>query len=76
MYDTTNSKLDRPGGHTLTAGEEILGKNVSVEVDADDPNDPDDVPNLVDSDNDERMFVILNGIKAQLCFDVSVVEII
>ena len=72
LFNTTNSKLSRPGGHTLTAGEEILGKNFSVEEDANDPNDPDNVPNLVDSDNDERMFVILNGLNAQICFDVTV----
>jgi len=71
-YDTTNSVLDRPGGHTLTTGEEMLGLYVSAEVDADDPNDPDLIPNLVDSDKDERMFISLNVQNAQLAFTVTV----
>lgn len=58
LYQTTNSKLARPGGHALNVGEETLGLSVSAEVDANDPNDPDGVPNLVDSDSDERMYVI------------------
>ncbi|GAH93412.1 unnamed protein product, partial [marine sediment metagenome] len=61
LYNTTNSKFGRPGGHTLNTGEETLRLNVSAEVDATDPNDPDGVPNLVDADSDERMYVILDG---------------
>lgn len=74
LYATTNSKLSRPGGHSLNVGEETLGVNISAEVDANDPNDPDNVPNLVDSDNDDRMFLILTEQDAKLCFDVTVNE--
>ena len=73
-YATSNSILNRPGGHTLNVGEETLGLNVSAEVDADDPNDPDLIPNLVDSDSDERMFVYINVQNAQLSFTVTVSE--
>ncbi len=59
LFATENSLDDRPGGHTLTIGEETLGKDVSAEVDANDPNDPDTVPNLVDQDKDDRFFWIL-----------------
>ena len=72
LYNTTNSKLGRPGGHTLNTGEETLGLNVSAEVDATDPNDPDGVPNLVDADSDERMYVILDGSDTKLAFTVTV----
>ncbi len=74
LYNTSNSVLSRHGGHTLTVGEETLGLNVSAEVDANDINDPDLVPNLVDSDSDERMFLQLNLQNAQLTFTVSVDE--
>ena len=74
LYNTTNSVLNRPGGHTLTVGEEMLGLNVSAEVDANDPNDPDLVPNLVDSDKDERMFINVNVQDAQLFFTATVDE--
>jgi len=72
LYNTTNSKFGRPGGHTLNTGEETLGLNVSDEIDATDPNDPDGVPNLVDSDSDERMYVILDGSDTKLAFTVTV----
>ncbi len=72
LYNTTYSKFGRPGGHTSTVGEETLGINVSAEVDANDSNDPDGVPNLVDSDSDERMFVVLDGENAKLSFTVTV----
>jgi len=73
-YETSNSILNRPGGHTLTVGLETIGIDVSAEVDADDPNDPDLIPNLVDSDKDDRMFVQLNIQNAQLTFTVTVDE--
>ena len=72
LYHTTNSHFGRPGGHTLNVGEEMLGINVSAEVDATDPNDPDGVPNLVDADSDERMYVIMQEGKARLAFTVTV----
>jgi PKD repeat protein len=72
LYNTTNSLFNRPGGHILNIGEETLGINVSAEVDATDPNDPDGVPNLVDADSDERIYVIAEGTKAKLAFTVTV----
>jgi len=72
LFNTANSQFGRPGGHTLNIGEETLGVNVSAEVDATDPNDPDGVPNLVDADSDERIFVIVEGTQAKLAFTVSV----
>jgi hypothetical protein len=70
LFNTTNSNL--PGGHTLYTGEETLGKEASAEKDANDSEDPDGVPNLVDADRDEGMFVILDGTRARLSFVVSV----
>jgi len=72
LFNTVNSKFARPGGHTLITGEETLGLGVSAEVDANDPGDPDGVPNLVDADSDERVYVIINGKKAKLAFTVTV----
>jgi len=72
LYNTTNSRFGLPGGHTLNVGEETLGLSVSAEIDANDINDPDLVPNLVDSDKDDRIFVILNGSKAKISFTVKV----
>jgi PKD repeat protein len=72
LFNTTNSHFGRPGGHTLNVGEETLGLNVSAEVDALDPSDPDGVPNLVDADSDERIYAIMEGTKARLAFTVSV----
>ncbi|MCL4232917.1 MAG: hypothetical protein KJ042_00180 [Deltaproteobacteria bacterium] len=54
LHDTANSVDDRPGGHTLNVGDETLGSNVSIEDDADDADDPDGTPNLVDRDADDR----------------------
>ena len=72
LFNTTNSKFGRPGAHALNVGQEMLGVNVSAEVDANDPYDPDGVPNLVDADSDERMFVIIENATAKLAFDVTV----
>jgi PKD repeat protein len=72
LFNTTNSQFGRPGGHTLNIGEEMLGVNVSAEVDATDPADPDGVPNLVDADSDERIFVIVEGTQAKLAFTVTI----
>jgi len=72
LFNTTNSHFGLPGGHTLNVGEETLGLRVSAEVDALDPFDPDGMPNLVDSDKDERIYVIMEQSQARLAFTVSV----
>jgi hypothetical protein len=72
LFNTTNSQFGRPGGHTLNIGEETLGFDVSAEVDATDPNDPDGTPNLVDSDSDERIYIITEQNQARLAFTVAV----
>jgi PKD repeat protein len=72
LFNTTNSHFNLPGGHTLNVGEETLGLNVSAEIDALDPFDPDGMPNLVDSDKDERIYVIMEQNQARLAFTVSV----
>lgn len=72
LYNTSNSMFGRDGGHCLITGQEMLGCDVSEETDANDLNDPDGVPNLVDSDKDDRTFVILDNNSARLCFDVTV----
>lgn len=75
LFNTTNSKFGLAGGHCLNVGEETLGPLFSAEIDANDPNDPDIVPNLVDSDKDDRIFVYLNGKKAKISFTVYVSSI-
>jgi len=72
LFHTTNSHFSLPGGHTLNVGEETLGLRVSAEIDALDPYDPDGMPNLVDSDKDERIYVIMEQNQARLAFTVSV----
>ena len=72
LFDTVNSQFNRPGAHALNTGEETIGYQVSDEVDADDPADTDGVPNLVDADSDERIFVILEKNQAKIAFTVSV----
>ncbi len=72
LYATSNSLRGRPGCHAVTIGQETLGRAVSAEIDATDPNDPDGIPNLVDSDSDERALVILDGRDSRLAFTVSV----
>jgi hypothetical protein len=72
LFNTTNSRFSRPGGHTLNTGLETLGFNVSAEADATDPSDPDGVPNLVDSDSDERIYIITEQNQARLAFTVAV----
>jgi len=72
LFKTMNSQFGRPGGHTLNIGQETLGFNVSAEVDATDPSDPDGVPNLVDSDSDERIYIITEQNQARLAFTVAV----
>jgi len=41
------------GAHTLSVSEATLGPTASAEVDANDPNDPDGVPNLTNTDSDD-----------------------
>ena len=60
LYNTTNSRFGLAGGHTLDASEEFLGETVSIEVDANDPLDPDTVENLVDDDFDD-------GLRGSIC---------
>ena len=72
LFATANSHFSLPGGHTLNVGEETLGLNVSAEIDALDPYDPDGMPNLVDSDKDERIYVITEQNQARLAFTASV----
>ena len=72
LYNTTHSKFNRSGGHVLHIGKEMIGKSVSSERDANDSNDSDGVPNLVDADKDDHIFVILNKTGARLSFVVTV----
>jgi len=72
LFGTTNNQLGRPGAHALNIGEETLGVHVSAEADATDPADPDGVPNLVDADSDERIFVVVDGAQAKLAFTATV----
>jgi hypothetical protein len=72
LYNTTSSQFDRPGGHTANTGQETLGFNVSTEMDATDPSDPDGTPNLVDADSDERIYIIMDQNQARLAFTVNV----
>ena len=71
-YATKNSIANRPGCHTVVTGEETIGQHVSSELGASDRADPDGVPNLVDSDSDERAFVVIEGTQARLAFTISV----
>lgn len=50
-YYTTNSRFGQRGVHHLNVGEEVLGYSVSAEVGAEDPLDPDGLPNLVNQDS-------------------------
>lgn len=74
-YTTTNSSFG-PGAHALFTGLEMLGRAVSVERDAQDPSDPDGLPNRADGDSDERMFIVWdpnsNPAKANLLYDVTI----
>jgi len=72
LFSTNSSQFGRPGACAINTGEETLGMNVSAEVDANDAADPDGVPNLVDADSDERIFVIVEGTQARLAFTVTV----
>lgn len=74
LFATTNGNLSRLGLHALNTGGEMLGLNVSAEINATDTADPDDFPNLADSDRDERIFVIIEGEKAKLAFAVTVAQ--
>ncbi len=75
-FNTTNSLFGFNGGHTNITGDEALGTTASPESDAADPTDSDGVPNLVDGDSDERMFVAYNpntvAPTAYLIFDVTI----
>jgi hypothetical protein len=72
LFSTNNSKFSRPGAHTLNVGQEMLGASVTKEDCATDPNDPDNVSNMVDADSDDRIFVMIENTTAKLVFDVTV----
>ena len=58
LFGTENSRIPgTPGAHALLVGEEALGSLLltSREKDANDPNDPDLTPNLVDDDIDDGL---------------------
>jgi len=78
LKNTANSKLGRPGAHTLNIGQEMIGTTVSAESDANDPNDEDGVINLVDMDKDDRVFIFIKATSipapAAMSFDVSVAK--
>jgi hypothetical protein len=60
LFATTNARVSgRPGAHALTVGQESLGavELTSTERDANDPNDPDQTPNLTDDDIDDGLRV-------------------
>ncbi len=50
LYETTSAGGTEPGVHHLNVSEEWLGTQVSLEHGAQDPNDPDGVPNLINAD--------------------------
>lgn len=72
LFATSNSLFSRPGGHVLNVGLEMLGDTVSSEQDATDPADPDGVPNLVDADKDERVFLIQKDNQVRLATVVTI----
>ena len=58
LFNTENSRIPgNPGAHALLVGDEALGDLflTSRERDANDPNDPDLTPNLVDDDIDDGL---------------------
>ena len=58
LFDTRNGRVPgASGAHALRVGEEALGDPLltSRERDADDPNDPDQTPNLIDDDIDDGL---------------------
>ena len=63
------------GAHALSVKEAILGTTASVEVDADDPADPDGVPNLTNADPDDGIVgltLLLTGIPPPATLTVRV----
>lgn len=83
LFATANSRVGGPGVHHLTTGQEWLGpmgSATSVEIDANDPGDPDGTPNLVGSDGFDDglpplpLTLILTSLPPQafLTFQVSV----
>ena len=55
LFNTTNSRFNLPGGHTLDSSQEHLGKLESIEIDANDPTDPDGVENFINDDFDDGL---------------------
>jgi hypothetical protein len=64
------------GSRTLTVGQEMIGEGVSAETDANDPADPDGVRNLVDTDNDDKVYILImiDGVpaSAQMSFPATI----
>jgi hypothetical protein len=63
------------GARTLDTGEATLGPGISAEEDADDPNDPDGVPNLTNTDPDDGLidfFITLTAIPPPTTLTVLV----
>ncbi|HEU4389163.1 MAG TPA: hypothetical protein VFV34_15280, partial [Blastocatellia bacterium] len=50
LFNTTNSRVGRPGAHALSTGTIVLGERVSREFDSNSSSDPDGTSNLVDED--------------------------
>jgi hypothetical protein len=68
--------FDSNGARTLSIDEATLGPTASVEVDADDPADPDGAQNLTNSDSDDGLtdfFITLTAIPAPTTLSVDVV---
>ena len=72
-FATANSRIPgSPGGHAITTGLEMLGRTVSAERGATDPDDPDLIRNLVDNDQDEQIFLVTDGDVGRLYVRVTV----
>jgi hypothetical protein len=72
-FATGNSRIPgSPGGYAITTGLEMLGRTVSAERGATDSDDPDLIPNLVDNDLDEQIFLVTDGDVGRLYVRVTV----
>jgi hypothetical protein len=63
------------GAHTLDLTRATLGPTASAEIDANDPNDPDGVPNLVNADSDDGLIgltTVLTQIPPPAVLEVEV----
>ncbi len=73
LYNSTSGLI---GGHILKPGGEMIGTEVSAEDDANDPADPDGIQNLVDTDRDDPVYLLIMAVsipaKARLKFKVTI----